>query len=302
MFNLIKKIREGRFTGVVYSFLVHRVLPSKIYIKYKFKKTYGFPLNLKDPKTFNEKIQYKKFFDRKSIYTTCADKFAVREYVKRKIGKQYLIPLLFSTTNPEEIDLSKLPNQFVIKSNHSSGHIIIVDDKNSIDINMIIGKCKKWLKVRLFPLYKEWHYKNIEPRILVEQFLRDENGHAPKDYKFHCFAGRVEFVFVDSDRFTDHKRTLFSRDWELLPFTFCPADSNNRPMFKPNKNESKPENFAEMIEVAESLSKDFDYVSVDFYTLQNKIFFGELTFTPGGGFMKFFPQEYDLIYGKKVHL
>lgn len=290
--NLIKK---------AYRFIAYRVIPSKIFIRWKFNNIFGYKIDIINAKTFNEKLQWRKFYDRKEIYSICSDKYQVKEYVKQKISDKYLIPLICSLENPEDLRVvwEKFPEKFVIKSNHGSGQIRIVTNKKDINLDELIETCKNWLKINYYYFGKEYQYKNIKPRIIVENLLMTSKGKVPEDYKFHCFNGKVEFIQVDTDRFGDHKRSFFDKKWKLLPFTLC-EKINNRPIYKINRITPKPINLNKMISLSETLSLDFDYVRVDLYNLKGKIYFGELTFNHGSGFESFFPDKYDAIYGNKI--
>lgn len=310
MNKIIKKIIENKhkkgwsliYNGLYSTYLFAlRILPAKRYVKIVYKQQIGKKLNLNNPQTLTEKLQWRKLYDRKPLYTLLADKYAVRDYVSQRIDEKYLIPLLFQTKNPEEIDFHKLPIPCIIKPTHCSGHTIILRDKKDIDREKIIAKCKKWLKMNYYKYSREWQYKNIPPRIIIEKLILDEKGKIPTDYKFHCFKGKVEFISVHSDRFEGHKETYFNRDWKFLPFIWCPK-INGKPKYEIKKDVIKPKNLKEMIKIAEILSKDFDYIRVDLYSVNNDIYFGELTICHGGGFSPFIPEKWDLKYGKKFKL
>lgn len=282
--NYLKKLKY---------FIRYKLIPDEKYIKYKFKKYFGYELDLKNPRTINEKLQWLKLYDRTSLHTKCADKFEVREYVEKKIGSEYLIPLVFHTFNYKDINAENLPNfPVVAKTNHARG-VCIIRDKNKEDFYQIQKKLKEELKNNFYYRTREWQYKNIKPRIIVEKLLLDENDNIPYDYKFICMNGKVEFIQVDMDRFTEHRKTLYNTNWEKLDFGW------NYPI---GDDIEKPKMLHKMVELAEVLSKDFDFVRVDFYTIYEKIYFGELTFHPAGGFGKFTPHKIDLELGKKLHL
>jgi hypothetical protein len=272
-----------------------------VFLRLKFKKEFGFDLNLKNPKTLNEKLQWKKIYDRKPIYTICTDKYLVRDLIKEKIGEKYLIPLLFHGCDIDKIDFDKLPIPFIIKPNHGSGCIIIIRDKNDIDKKDILKECNKWLKYNFYFPGREWQYKNIKPMILIEKLILDEKGRIPTDYKFQCFHGKVEFIQIDTDRFGNHKKSFYNSKWECLPFVWC-GEKDNKPIFETDKNINKPKNLDEMIKLSEKLASNFDYVRVDLYSLEDKTYFGELTFTPASGFDKFFPREWDRKFGDKLKI
>lgn len=278
-----------------------RTLSSQQYLKTRFKNTFKMGLDFNESKTLNEKFQWKKLYDHNPLYTLCADKYLVRNYIKKNVGEKYLIPLLFDTNNPEEIPFDSLNYPYIIKSNHGSGQQIIIRDGTGIKRKKICKICKKWLKIDFYSLGREWQYKNISRRIIIEKLLLDEQGKIPHDYKFHCFKGDVEFIQVDTDRFEDHKRSFFNLDWKLLPFTWSPG-TVNKADYKVNPNISKPKNLNKMIRIAKKLSNNFDYVRVDLYSLNNQVYFGELTFTHGSGFELFFPNKWDKFYGNKLKI
>jgi hypothetical protein len=278
-----------------YDLVRYRLLPEKMFIQIIFKKYHGYKLNLKNPKTLNEKIQWLKLNDRTNLHTMCADKFAVRKYVKEKVGEEYLIPLIFFTDKIDELVLDKLPEYpVIIKTNHDSGGAIIVKDKQFVNISSVKQDLRKQLKRNYYYQSKEWQYKNIKPKILIEKLLIDKTGNIPEDYKFHCFHGRVEVIHVDIDRFINHKRNIYDAQWNLLPFSWF---YNTSPTII-----EKPEILDQMISIAERLSQPFMYVRVDLYLIQNKIYFGELTFHHGSGVEKIEPQEFDRILGDKLKL
>jgi hypothetical protein len=271
------------------------MLSDKTFIKRQFKKTFGYELNLKHPKTFTEKIQWLKLNDRTSLQTLCADKLSVRDYIKEKIGEQYLIPLIYYTNNAKELILDKLPDYpVIIKTNHGSGGVIIVKDKQSIDIRKIQQKLKIQLNQNYYTRSKEWEYKNIKPCIIVEQLLQDEsNNDILNDYKVHCFNGSPQYIQTIFDRTIEVKENWYDAKWNLLDVHY----------FSPIKKYlPKPKLLNELLNVATILSTDFIYVRVDLYISNNQIYFGELTFHPYGGFMKFHPQEFDKILGDKLKL
>lgn len=254
----------------------------------------GYELNLKSPKTFNEKISWLKLNDKSELHTLAADKFKVRQYIEEKIGGKYLIPLLYHTKNPKEITAENLPDTpFIIKTNHNSSGGFIVKNKNMVNWNRIRFDLKKLLRENYFYSTREWQYKNIEPRIIVEQLLTDDNGNIPYDYKLHCFNGKLMFTQVDLDRQINHTRNLYDRNWNFIPCKWIYANG---------KEIKQPKLYSSMQILAETIAKDFIYVRVDFYIVQKKIFFGELTFHSETGLGKFTPKSYDLEFGKHLQL
>ncbi|WP_100615835.1 ATP-grasp fold amidoligase family protein [Confluentibacter citreus] len=272
------------------------LIPDKLIIQSSFKKHMGYSLDLDNPKTLNEKINWLKLYDRNDLHTIIADKFKVRDYVEKKIGKKYLIPLLYHTKNPNDLKPENLPStgNYIIKTNHDSSGGVIVRDPLVINWNYIRKRFKHLLKENHYYSTIEWQYKNIEPRIVVEQLLTYDDGSIPDDYKFHCFNGKLAFVMVDFDRHSNIRtRNLYDTDWNLLPCNWG----------RPNGKElNKPENFEEMKMLAETLAKDFKYVRIDFYLVNAKIYFGEITLHHASGFQKFYQKECDEKYGSMLNL
>jgi hypothetical protein len=251
---------------------------------------------LSSPKTFNEKIQYLKLYNKCDLHTICADKFAVRKYVSKTIGSEHLIPLLFSTKDATDITDENIPaTPFIIKANHTSGTYKIVTHKKQIDINELRELSKSWLHSDHYQNTKEWQYKYIPRKIIIEKLLQDENGTIPSDYKFACFNGKVKIIHIDSNKEHKHLRNHYDADWNPLDFKW-PAE------YAANSTIPKPKSLDKMISLAEALAKPFQFVRVDFYLLEDKIYFGELTFHPTSGFGKFAPEKYDLFYGNLLNL
>ncbi|REE25794.1 teichuronopeptide biosynthesis TupA-like protein [Winogradskyella pacifica] len=275
--------------------LVLRLIPDKIIIKNSFKKHMGYNLDLENPQTLNEKMNWLKLYNRKDLQTLVADKYKVRTYVEEKIGSEFLIPLLYHTKNSKDLIPENLPeSDFIIKTNHDSSGGLIVRDKTQLDWNSVRKRFKHLLKENHYYSTREWQYKNIEPRIVVEKLLTNEDGSIPIDYKLHCFNGELSFIMIDFDRHGDLRtRNLYDRNWNLIPCNW------GRPYGKELK---KPENLDEMIRVAEILAKDFTYVRVDFYLVKGKIFFGEITFHHASGFQAFIQKDYDYKFGKQLKI
>lgn len=234
------------------------------------------------------------------IYTTMADKYAVRDYVNSKGTSVKLAKLLHVTDNPETIPFEKLPNEYVIKANHGSGWIMVikegfdyVSEKNYTPAE-IIAKCKKWLKITYgkFIIFNERHYWPIKPKIVVEELIKPNNDKdiVPIDYIFYVYHGVVRFIEVHTKRYINHIQNFYTREWEKLHVVIGEPISDE---FDP-----KPENFDELIAIAEKLGEDVDFVRVDLFSVDNDIYFGELTLIPGSGTAKFVPEEYDMIFGQ----
>ena len=279
-----------------YGFWYLNKLTNYYFEKKKFKKKLGYKLNLKHPKSFNEKVVFKKIYDRNPLLTRTADKVAVRDYVKEvlgeKEGEKHLIPLLYVTNKPKTIPFEKLPKDFVIKANHGSGWNIIVRN-GKYNKKEIIKKCEAWLNTPYGLNKMEWAYKNIPRKIIIEKFLKDKNNQSPKDYKFHMFHGKCKMIQINQGAFSNKDSrtlTLYNSEWNKIENVFWE--------FKSTKKILKPKNLKEMINISKKLSKEFDYVKVDLYTLNNKIYVGELTNYPTSGNPTINPTSFDFELGK----
>lgn len=272
-------------------------MPDEKYLKKMFKLVFGKEPDLDNPQTFNEKLQWLKLHDRNPLYTTLVDKYAVRDYIKEKLGEEYLNPLVGGPwTNARDIDFDKLPDQFVLKCTHDSGSIVICLDKETFDMKTAIKKLNRALKRNYYYLKREWPYKDVKPCIIAEKYLADESESELKDYKFMCFNGNVECSFVCSERFSKDglKCTFYDRNWNKMPF--------ERHYRSVAAEIGKPQNYNEMIILAEKISIGIPFVRVDFYEINKKVYFGELTFYPGSGFEEFRPSEWDEIFGSWIKL
>lgn len=268
-------------------------LPDKLYLKLKFKLIMGKTLNLDNPQTFNEKLQWLKLYDRNPEYTKMVDKAEVKEYVGKIIGHDKIIKTLGVYDCFEEIDFTKLPNQFVLKPTHASGNVFICKDKTKIDIKKLKKTTKKWLRRNYYKIHREWPYKNVKPKLIIEEYMKGINS-GLNDYKFFMFNGKLAYYIICSDREKSVKFTFFDKDNNFINVT---QDGCNN-----DHDVKKPNNFNEMIILAEKLSKDICHVRVDFYEINDKIYFGELTFFDSAGFGKFEPEEWDYRFGKMLKL
>ena len=276
---------------------VGRFVSDENFVKWTYYLTFRKKLDLDNPQTFNEKLQWLKLNDRHEEYTQMVDKYEAKKYVANLIGEEYIIPTLGVYDSFDEIDFDKLPNQFVLKCTHNSGGIIICRDKATLDIAKARKQMKKWLKKNPFWTNREYPYKNVKPRIIAEQYMEDESGYELKDYKFFCFSGDVKYVFVATDRGKVDEETkfdFFDMDWNHLPFTNG-HPNNSEPI-------SKPENFEEMKALSCKLSKNMPHVRVDLYNISGKIYFGELTFYHWSGLTPFVPEKWDFEFGKCISL
>ena len=264
------------------------------YLGILFRYLMGKKCDFDNPKTYNEKLQWLKIYDRNPLYTQLVDKYEVRRFVSERIGEEYLIPCLGVWNRFDEIDFDKLPYQFVLKCTHDSGGLVICKDKAKLDKVAARKKIEHCLKRNYFPNHREWPYKNVQPRIIAEEYTVDESGFELKDYKIFCFDGEPKALFIATDRDVDTKFDFFNIEFEHLPFTNGHANADKRI--------DKPENFDEMLKVARVLSKGFPHVRVDLYNVNGKILFGEMTFFHWSGFVPFEPEEWDHIFGSWIKL
>lgn len=276
--------------------LISGCLSDKLFLKIQYYRKFNKFLNLKSPQTLNEKLQWLKLYDRTPLHTVCADKLKVRNHIKEVLGEEYLIPLVLSTKNVNDITPDNLPNYpVIIKTNHDSGTYFIIKNKESQNWKEIRAKLSKSLKVNYYKAGREWQYKNIEPFIIVEKLLINNNGTRIEDYKFECFNGNAEMINVDFNKEDVHKRNNYDINWNLLPILWPKEILNGHDIPKPKELES-------MIKLAEKLASDFCFCRVDFYFFEDKIFFGEITFHPTSGYGQFYPEEKDLYYGNLIKL
>lgn len=271
-----------------------KLLPDYIFLQIKYRYKFNKKLDLKKPQTFNEKLQWLKLYDRNPEYTKMVDKYEAKKYVANIIGEEYIIPTLGVYDKFEDINFATLPNQFVIKCTHDSGGLIICKDKTKLNIKEARKKINKSLKRNYFYTGREWPYKNVKPRIIAEQYMVDESGTELKDYKFFCFNGEPKLLFVAKDRPYATKFNYYDMDFKKLPFKQHYKNFNDYI--------EKPKGFEKMIELSRKLSKDIPHVRVDFYDINGKVYFGELTFYHFSGFEKFEPNEWDKKLGDMLEL
>lgn len=272
-------------------------IPDKLYLKFKFYCRMGKRLNLKNPQTFNEKLQWLKLYGRRPIDTVLSDKYAVKEYISKKIGSQYVIPLLGVWDKFDDIDFNQLPDKFVLKCTHDSGGIIICKDKKKLDINWARKKLERSLKTDYFVYSRENAYRDIPRRILAEEYCEDSKTGELRDYKFFCFDGVPKVLFIASDRQVKGEETkfdFFDMEYKHLPFT------NGHPNAKVLPE--KPICFEEMKALAMKLSEGTTHVRVDFYEVDGKVYFGEMTYSHWGGMTPFYPEEWDYTLGSWIIL
>lgn len=258
-----------------------------------YSKLVGGTINWEHPIKYSEKMQWKKLYSIDPIETLLSDKFAVREWIKNKIGEEYLIPLYGVWDKFDDIDFDTLPNQFVLKTNHGSATNYIVKNKSLLNIKQARKDFNKWLKTDYGWKSLELQYSKIERKIIAEELLQFKGG--IEDYKFLCFNGEIYYIWIDTDRFSNHKRNIYDLDWNIQPWN--QKDYGNIEFDVP-----KPKNFDKMIEIVQTLCSGFSHVRVDLYNIDGRIYFGEMTFTNGSGFEKIIPDQYDIELGQLWNL
>lgn len=286
------------FCRQILNYTGHFIKNDATFLKMKWKVSdMQYTLNLEEPRTFCEKLQWLKLYDRRPIYTTMVDKIEAKKYVASIIGEEYIIPTIAVWNTVDEIDWNILPNQFVMKCSHDSGGIIVCTDKSKLDIKRTIKIMKKDLKRYFFWQNREWPYKYVKPRILVEKYMEDNKTGELRDYKFFCFDGVVKALFVASERQkkgVETKFDFFDDEYNHLPI----INGHPNAIFVPEK----PSRFEDMKVLASKLSKGFPHLRVDLYEMNGKIYFGELTFFHWSGMVPFEPLEWDYKFGEWIHL
>lgn len=296
------KMSHDNFRIVCISILQHFFtwLPDKIYIKLMFRLRMRHKLNLRNPKTFCEKIQWLKLYDRQPEYTILVDKYSVKQYVSSIIGEEFIIPTLGVWDNPETIDWEKLPNQFVLKTTHGGGSsgVVICKDKGSFDKSAAISKLRSSLMQDVYKELKEWPYKTIPRRIIAEQFiLPPTNSTDLPDYKWYCFNGEPSFCQVIQERSSFETIDFFNLQWEHQDFIGLSPTAVHA-----SKLPDKPNNLDLQISIARKLSKGLSFCRIDLYEVENRVYFGEVTLYPRSGFGLFIPIKYDRILGEMLNI
>ena len=272
-------------------------LQDKQFLKLRYWLEMERRLNLEPPQTFNEKLQWLKLYDRNPEYVKMVDKYEVRKYIAEKIGEEYLIPLLGVWDSFDEIDFEKLPNQFVLKCTHDSGGLVICKDKSRLDIAKTKKKINKCLKRNFYYITREWPYRNVKPRIIAEQYMVPESGADIADYKVHNFNGKSGLVLVCDGRFSPEGLTEDFYDISWNHMNIKRPDIPNK-----QKQHQRPATLEKMIELSEILAKDIPFVRTDFYEIDGKIYFGEITFFPASGMKAFVPEKWDYKFGGMILL
>lgn len=270
-------------------------IPDEIYLKMVYFGETGLKLNLDNPRRYNEKLQWLKLNDRRKEYNIFVDKYLVRSYISETIGEQYLIPIYGVYNTPDEIMWDKLPNKFVLKCTHGSGSNIICTNKEKLNIEEAIYNLNRWMGKSWYWFGREWPYKDINPRIICEQFLETSNGKLPTDYKVMCFNGVPKLIQVHIDRFqSTYTNDFYTVDWKKTSISQGVPNSNFEV--------PKPKNLELMLDISKFLSKGTFFVRIDFYELEGKLFFGEMTFYPTSGFTNFKNDEDDYKIGSWINL
>lgn len=293
--NLIKKVFKNPWLileKILYT-RIGKIIPTEQYLKIQYRSKFNKKLNIKNPETYGEKVQYLKVKNVDYSISSLVDKYEVRKYIKDAIGEEYLIPLIGVFNSPNEIDFDKLPNKFVLKCTHDSQSIVFCWNKNSFNADEAIEKLTAKFRRNAYDYSREYFYKDLPKRIICEEIIGDGEN-APNDYKFMCFNGKVHMIIVDYDRFTSHSRDFYDTKWNKMDITTdCPSS--------PYKC-SKPKLLPEMIKISEKLSAGHKHVRVDLYCVNNKIYFGELTFMPWAGLVEFHPYDWNYKLGNLLNI
>jgi len=268
-------------------------ISDKSVVEKNYLYRFGVKPNLKKPASFNEKIQWLKLYYRPDGLYQYVDKYKVREYVSNKIGSQYLNKLIGVWDNADQINFSELPSAFALKATHASATNLICTDKSKIDWEAEKRILNNYLAYNLYHVSKEWAYKHVKPRLIAEQFL-GKNGQPPSDYKIFCFNGEPKIIQVDVDRFSGHKRAMMSTDWKPLPVTLTYPVPTSLP--------AAPSTLTEQLQLASMLSAPFPFARIDFYCVEGRTYFGEITFYPDSGYKPFDPPSWDMTLGSWLKL
>ncbi len=274
-------------------------MPDTMYLKLLYKLLVGKRLNLKNPQTYNEKLQWLKIHDHNPLYTTMVDKYAVKKYVSEKIGAEYVIPTLGVWDNPEDVDFSILPNQFVLKTTFGGGgnDVVICKDKASLDVEATVKYMKGFMKQDSYRHLKEWPYKNVPRRVIAEKYMEESGKASLTDYKVMCFNGVAKLIEYHEGRYTDnHTQDFYDRDWHKTAITQGSYGEMSDVIAE------RPSKLEEMLILSEILAKDIPHVRVDWYLIDNHLYFGELTFFDGSGLVPWDNDSDDLLLGSWITL
>ncbi len=292
--KLIKFLKHPAYAIVYFNNRNIPILSDEKYLKVRYELTFGKSLDLDSPKTFNEKLQWLKLHDRNPEYCKMVDKDVAKRYVAKIIGDDYIIPTIATFEDYHDINFDDLPSQFVMKCTHDSGGLVICKDKEMLNRKKAINKIKKSFKKNYFYGGREWPYKDLKPKVIVEKYMSDKQKKDLPDYKFFCFNGKPEYVLVCTNRSTELKETFYDINWNLAPFKREDHDIDESII--------KPKNLNKMVELASKLSSNIPFLRVDFYEVNDKVYFGELTFFPASGMSKFYPEIWDEKLGKLLDI
>lgn len=302
--GVTQKIRTLCSAFTDWRFLVHilsykgllGMVPHELFLKWEYFYNFGRELNLEAPTNYTEKLQWLKLYDHRTEYATMVDKYAVKKYVASQIGEEYVIPLLGVWDHAEDIDFESLPERFVLKTTHDSGTLLICKDKRNLDYDKTRQAFKEYLKRRYYNHNREWPYKNVKPRIIAEEYMEDSTYKELRDYKFFTFGGEPKVLYIAQGRGKGEPTVadFFDMEFNHLPFTI----DHDMALVPPEK----PTNFELMKELAAKLSAGTPQLRVDFYEVDGKVYFGEMTFFHCSGMEAFHPEEWDKIFGDWVTL
>lgn len=297
--RIIKALTSPRYTGSVILHRFDRLIKNDaLYLKMEYYFQTGRRLNLNNPKSYNEKLQWLKIHDRKPEYTQMVDKAGVKDYITKTIGEQYIIPTLGVWKHFDEIDFTTLPEKFVLKCTHDSGGLVICKDKKTLDKVSAKTKIEKCLKKNYFYGTREWPYKDVEPRIIAEPLLEQANGEEICDYKVMCFNGKAKLIELHMNRHSDHHtQDFYDVNWQKTEISQGKGYGGCSDVEVP-----KSSCLDEMLQLSETLTKDMAHCRVDWYVVNGHLFFGELTFFDGSGYVLFDDDKYDLLLGSWIHL
>lgn len=275
------------------------LLDDRVYLKWRYNKETRKKLNLENPATFNEKMQWIKLNERNPLFPIWADKYAVREYIKNTFGEEYLVPLVMYTYDVEELRAENMPDYpVIIKTNAGCHDFEIIRDKNAINWEKIREKYRKLLQKNYYYQCREWHYKDIKPCIVVEKLLLTKEGKIPDDYKLQFFNGELQYIYCSIDREGRNYRKIYDPEWKFMEFIM---GSENEINYK-DPDIGKPSTFDEMVRLGKKIATQINYVRMDYYDVDGKLYFGEVTLCHGAGFDEFKPESYDLYWGEKLKL
>ena len=296
--TIIKRLISGQ-SGLFYLLGLKgffKGMDDEKYLKRMYKSKFKIPLDLEHPKAYTAKLQWLKLHDRKDIYTTFADKVAVRDYVAETLGPEYLVPVFAVYDSVDEIDWEALPQRFILKCSHGSGCNVICPDKSRLDTEKAKKQLSGWMKRSWFWFGREWAYKNITPRILCEHFIESSQGETPNDYKFLCFNGEPKLIQLHMNRYkANYTMDYYDTDWNK-------TEKSKKGTAISSEKAPMPRNLEKMKALAAILAKDTYFSRIDFYDADGKIYFGEITFFPTSGFSPFDDYEDDLRLGSCIRL